>query len=193
MPIITADETRTRLATPLTAEQLDTKYGLVQALISAAADEGKYQVPVSLGSDEQAQFTAWIQGYGYRVIATDQVGTQIRKIVGSSVNLAVFWNKITASVASASVVRGNPIYVNLTSVGWASMTVYWTITGTVLANELIENTLTGSVALGSDGAGTVSLNVLASAGAGHTATMRFYGDSNRTQLVSTAVTVTITV
>lgn len=192
MPIITADETRTRLATPLTGEQLDTKYGLVQALISSAADEGKYQVPVSLGSDDQAQFTTWVQGYGYRVIATDQTGTQIRKIVGSAVNLAVVWNKITATVASASVVRGNPVYVNLTSVGWASTTVYWTITGTVLGSELLENTLTGSASIASDGSASVTLNPLVSTSPGRTLQIRFYGDSNRTQLVATAATVTIT-
>jgi hypothetical protein len=194
MPIITADDTRSRIATPLSAEQLDTKYGLVEAVIKSAADEGKFSVAVALGSEEVAQFTTWVQGYGYRVstVATTPA-TQIRKIVGDATEVTVFWNKLTPTLDKTNIVRGNPVYVNLTSVGWASTTVYWTITGTILAAELLENTLTGSVNIASDGTATVTLNPLASTSPGKTLQLRFYRDSNRTELVATADLVTIAV
>lgn len=194
MPIITADETRTRLATPLTAEQLDAKYGLVQALITTRADEGRYSIAVKLGSDDIDQFTAWIQGYGYRVTAwTDEVGTQIRKIVGDPAEVTIFWNKVTPTVTSASVVRGNPLYVNLTSVGWSGQQLFWEVTGSALAGEFLENTLTGSVNIGSDGTASVTLNVSQTAVVGHTAIIKFYWDSGRNELIATAPTVTFTV
>jgi len=193
MPIKTADDTRSRIATPLSAEQLDTKYGLVEALINSAAEERQFQVAVTLGSAEVAEFTTWVQGYGYRVsTGATTPATQIRKIVGDATEVTVFWNKLTPTMAAATVVRGNPIYTNLTSVGWASTTVYWTITGTVLAQELVENTLTGSVSIASDGTATLTLNPLASTSPGRTFQLRFYRDSNRTELVATAAVVTIT-
>jgi hypothetical protein len=193
MPIKTADDTRSRIATPLSAEQLDTKYGLVEALINTAADEGQFRVAVSMGSTELAEFTTWVQGYGYKVsTVVTTTATQIRKIVGNATEVTVFWNKLTPTMASQNVVRGNAIYTNLTSVGFASSTVYWTITGTVLAQELLENTLTGSASIASDGTATVTLNPLASTSPGRTFQMRFYRDSNRNELVATAALVTIT-
>lgn len=193
MPIITADETRTRLATPLTADQLDSKYGLVQALIKTAADEGRYAVPVTLGGDDVAQFTTWIQGYGYQLLASDTAGTQIRKIVGSPVNLSITWRKITAQVASATVVFGNALYVNVASVGVSASTrLYWRITGTIIAGEFLENTLTGTVNVGSDGTTSVTLNIAPlSYIVGKTIVAKFYWNSDRTDLAATAPTVTV--
>jgi hypothetical protein len=194
MPIITADETRTRLATPLTADQLDSKYGLVQALIKTAADEGRYSVPVTLGTDDVAQFTTWIQGYGYRLLASDTAGTQIRKIVGTPVNLSITWRKVTATVPAATVIFGNALYVNVASVGLAaSTTLYWRITGTIIAGEFLENTLTGTVNVGSDGSGSVTLNIAPlSYIVGKTIVAKFYWTSDRTDLAATAPTVTVT-
>lgn len=190
MPIITADQTRTRLATPLTSEQLDSKYGLVQGLITTAADEGKYSIIVTLGSDDQTQFTSWIQGYGYRVTASDATGTQIRKIVGDAVNLKISWAKITATVTSTSVRLGNPMYVNIATQGVAnSSTVFWTLTGTLSASELLENTLQGTINT-STGSATLTLNVQPGATVGHTAIVRFYWNSDHTDLAATAPTVT---
>jgi hypothetical protein len=191
MPIITADQTRTRLATPLTSDQLDSKYGLVQGLITTRADEGRYSIAVKLGSEDIDQFTSWIQGYGYRVTAwTDEPGTQIRKIVGDVAEVTVFWNKVTPTVASANVVPGNPLYVNLTSVGWNGEILFWEITGSAIATEFLENTLTGSVNLGSDGTASVTLNVSQTAIVGHTAIIKFYWDSGRNELIATAPTIT---
>ena len=194
MPIITADETRTRLATPLTSDQLDAKYGLVQALITTRADEGRYSIAVKLGSEDIDQFSSWIQGYGYRVTAwTDEPGTQIRKIVGDVAEVTVFWNKVTATVASANVVRGNALYVNLTSVGWSGQQLFWSNTGTSIANDFIEQTLEGSVTLSSEGTASVTLNVSPTSTIGHTAIIKFYWDSGRNELIATAPTVTFTV
>jgi hypothetical protein len=193
MPITTADDIRTRIATPLTSEQLDAKYGLVQGLITTAADEGRYSVTVTLGADEADQFKTWIRGYGYRAVASDTAGTQIRKLVGDAANVQVTWGKITTRVYSQQVVRGNAVYVNLTSVGVTANTeVYWRITGTITAGELLENTLSGTVTLGSDHTAAITVNVQPTATVGASLIVSVYWDSFYTDLAVTAQTVAIT-
>jgi hypothetical protein len=191
MPIITADQTRTRLATPLTADQLDSKYGLVQGLITTAADEHKYEVTVRLGSDDQAEFTSWVRGYGYRVLASLDAGTQIRKVVGTAVDLKITWVKVTAALQALQVVAGNPIYVNLTSAGVGAGTVYWSIVGTLRATDILENTLTGTATMASDGTAAITLNTISGTSVGRTAQIKIYWDSQRTDLIASTATVNV--
>ena len=193
MPIITAEQTRTRTEVIPTTADLDLKYALVQGLITTAADDGKYSVDVTLGSDDQTQFTTWVKSYGYRVVAAQAAGTTIRKILGTPVNLTVTWARYTITVASATVAEGGTIVYTVTTKGVANGSAYWQITGTASAPDFTANVSEGSVNIAS-GTGAISLAVATDmiVDAGETVILKLYFDSQKLDQVATAPTVTIT-
>ena len=193
MPIITAEQTRTRTEVIPTTLELDTKYGLVQGLITTAADDGKYAVDVTLGSDDQTQFVTWIKTYGYRVVAASAAGTTIRKLLGTPVNLRITWARYTVTVAAASVAEGGVIDYTVTTKGVADSTAYWSITGMATGADFTPTVSEGTVNIASgNGAITITVATDVIADAGETVILRLYADSLRTDLVATAATVTIT-
>lgn len=193
MPIITAEQTRTRTEVIPTTAELDTKYGLVQGLITTAADDGKYSIVVTLGSDDQTQFTSWIKSYGYRVTSAGAAGTTIRKILGTPVNLTVTWARYTVTVAQTTVVEGGTISYTVTTKGVADGTAYWTITGTASAPDFTPNVSEGTVNIAS-GTGAITLSVATDmiVDPGETVILKLFADSQKTDLVVTAPTVTVT-
>jgi hypothetical protein len=193
MPIITAEQTRTRTEVIPTTLELDSKYGLVQGLITTAADDGKYFVNVTLGSDDQQQFVTWIKSYGYRVVASSSAGTTIRKILGTPVNLTVTWARYTITVASPTVAEGGTIVYTVTTKGVADGSAYWSITGTASAPDFTANVSEGSVNIAS-GTGAISLSVATDmiVDAGETVILKLYFDSQKLDQVATAPTVSIT-
>jgi hypothetical protein len=192
MAFITADQTRTRTEVVPTTADLDSKFGLVQGLITTAADDGKYTVNITLGSDDQTQFTTWIRGYGYRVLASNTAGTTIRKILGTPVNLTVSWQRYTVTVTPTSVAEGGTIVYTVTTKGVANSTAYWTITGTATGPDFTPSVSEGTVNIAS-GTGAITINVATDliADPNETVVLRLYYDSLKSDLVATAVTVTI--
>ena len=193
MALTTADQARTLTEVIPTTADLDAKYALVQGLITQAANDSRYSVDVTLGSEEQAQFIAWIKSYGYRVIAAASAGTSIRKILGSQVNLTVLWTRYTITTASTLVAEGGVITYTVTTKGVANSTAYWTILGTAQAPDFTPTVSEGSVTITS-GTGTISISVAldALADPGETVILKLYYDSQKTDLVATAPTVTVT-
>jgi hypothetical protein len=193
MPIITAEETRTRTEVIPTTLELDSKYGLVQGLITTAADDGKYAVDVTLGSDDQTQFVTWIKSYGYRVVAASATGTTIRKILGTPVNLTVSWARYTVTVNATTVIEGGTVIYTVTTKGVADSTAYWSIAGTVTAPDFASNLSEGSVNIaGGSGAITLTLATDIIADPGETVILKLFADSQKLDLVVTAATVTVT-
>ena len=193
MPIITADQTRSRTEVVPTTAELDTKYGLVQGLITTAADDGKYTVNITLGSDDQQQFTTWVKTYGYRVLASTSTGTTIRKILGTPVNLTISWQRYTVAAAPTTVAEGGVITYTVTTKGVADGTAYWTILGTTTAPDFTPNLSEGTVNIAS-GTGTISITVATDVivDPGETVILKLYADQLKSDLVATAPTVTVT-
>lgn len=193
MPIITADQTRTRTEAIPTTADLDSKYGLVQSLITTAADDGRYSVTVTLGSEDQAQFVTWIKSYGYRVLASGSAGTTIRKILGTPVNLTITWARYTLTATPLTVAEGGTINYTLTTKGVADGTAYWTILGTATAPDFTPTVSEGSVNIAS-GTGAITLTLATDlvADAGETVILKLYSDQLKNDLVATAPTVTVT-
>jgi hypothetical protein len=193
MPIITAEQTRTRTEVIPTTLELDTKYGLLEGLITTAADDGRYSVAVTLGSDDQTQFTTWVKTYGYRVVASGSAGTTIRKILGTPVNLTVSWARYTVTVAATTVTEGGSIAYTVTTKGVADGLAYWQITGTATAPDFTANVSEGTVNIAS-GTGAITLAVATDmiVDAGETVILKLYADQLRSDLVATAPTVTVT-
>lgn len=193
MAFITADQTRARTEAVPTTADLDTKYGLVQGLIQTAADDGKYQIVITIGSDDQAQFTSWIRGYGYRVLPADAAGTTIRKILGTAVNLTVVWARYTITVTPTTVAEGGQISYTVTTKGVADGAAFWVLTGSATSADFTPTVNEGQVNIAS-GTGaitlTTALDILVDPG--ETVALRLYANSIRTDLVATAPTVTIT-
>jgi hypothetical protein len=193
MAFITAEQTRSRTEVIPTTADLELKYSLVQGLITTAADDGLYAVNVTLGSDDQAQFATWIKSYGYRLLPSNAAGTSIRKILGTPVNSTVTWARYTITVPSATVAEGGTVVYTITTKGVADGTAYWALTGTSTAPDFTPNVSEGTVNIAS-GTGAVSLSVVTDmvVDPGETVILRLYYDSQKTDLVATAPTVTIT-
>ena len=193
MAFITAEQTRTRTEVIPTTADLELKYSLVQSLITTAADDGRYAVNVTLGSDDLEQFKTWIKSYGYRVLASNTGGETIRKILGTPVDLSVTWARYTITATPTTLAEGGTVVYTITTKGVADGTAYWTAAGTATAPDFTPNLSEGTVNIAA-GTGAVSLTAATDVlvDPGETIILRLYYDSQKTDLVATAPTVTIT-
>jgi hypothetical protein len=197
MAIKTAQDVQASIVAVPTDTDLTNKYYLIESLITTAAADGLYTFPVTIGTRDQTEFVNFIKSYGYRAtVATDQDSEfdQVRKIVGTPVNLIISWQTFTVVSASATALEGQSISYTITTKGVANgTTLYWSTGGTTNAADFTPQSTQGSFQI-QDGTGTVSIAVRSDgvADANETVIFNVYADSLRTDLVATAAAVTVT-
>jgi len=197
MPIKTAQQVQASIVAVPSDTDLTNKYYLIESLITTAAADGLYTYPVTIGTRDQAEFVTWVKSYGYRAtVATDQDTEYdlVRKLVGDPVNLIISWQTFAVTSASAVALEGSAISYTITTRGVENgTTLYWSTGGTAGSSDFDPQANQGSCQI-QDGSAVVSITVRNDGVTDPNETVIFnlYANSNRSDLVATAATVTIT-
>ena len=191
MDFITATDLQAQSLATETPSQatLDAKYANCSTILTAQAQEGFYTADVLVGSRDLVEFTTWIQGYGFRVIASSaDDATPVRTpIIGDRTVKTVSWQKFTVQVTPLIAAEGQTITYSIYTKGVADgTTLYWRTAGGALATDFQDTTLEGTVTI-NNSTGTVVRNVRTDAlsETAETVVFNLYWDTLRTDLLAT--------
>jgi hypothetical protein len=198
MAFITASDLRTRAEAVPTTADLDTKYAATKSILESQAQEGYYVADVEIGSQNLAEFTTWINSYGFRVIAppdTVEEARPAREItLGTRLLRRISWQTFEVQATPLQATEGAPITYSIYTKGVDNGTVlYWRTAGTANAGDFQDATLEGTATVNNNSA-TAVRNVRTDLATETLETVIFnlYWDSLRTDLVATNSQVTIT-
>lgn len=166
--VITAEEAR-EIADRIveqgrTPEELKDRYGLALKTIESAAGQGFYGTALLVGSDDQSEFTEFIEAQGFRVFqnSTTPTGDVVvnRNPVGALENIEINWSEFEFEQTTIEIQRPTGVFLTVRVSSYPlARPLYYTLTGTLVASDFVNNLDEGDLVFDTNGEASIFLNV----------------------------------
>lgn len=192
----TAQQSRTKAATPLDDTELDIRYTLILSLIDQQAEERKFVKEMAITTEERTVIEPWLRRKEYRVYngsATGTVGIDLGfyRAGDTEENILVSWQGYEITVNRETVAIGETVSWTIDTVGVPDGDViYYSTDGTVVSTDFTDNDLSAGVIVTANQA-TITKTIDAAAVSGHTMDMKIYYDGLLVEFLGQAATVAI--